>query len=763
MATIPVRIKDSAGAEVDLFQYTDSVETHSLRLISVNGPSYKNPGSIELQIETFPFTNLPQYNALSYTWEPPLSSDKKRYDEKTDLLGIKVNGQTFKVRPNLFDALFQLRETFPLDYVWIDAICINQTSVAEKEHQVGLMDQIYQCASQVIIWLGKAGPGTNRLLSLFRDIERVPHEDFYAESMYTASITNPDNFIFEENAEGRVMQKLGLPPLASQAWDVALLFFRRRWFTRIWIIQEAVLAGDPVILCGRHRISWGAVARCYSLGTQARVFSAVMTRQMISTNPADVLSEMMAKAPSRSAENFAEFMAKMQVKAAQEANSFIDAPLRTIRTAAAWYSQLEGNVSNAFLTPELEGIDPMATLRKLTGANLYSWSSILFWWLLINKDVEATVPSDKVYGFLGILKAICVKKGIEPPALQPDYSVKDKPAQDAALARLLETVCTHIITDTRSLRILASAPSYTPRKPKDLPSWVPNLTPAVDGIPSSHALGATEISFQAAGNRRLYSHAERPLFKVVNHRLEVKAMKLGQVTAVCALDPTRGVWNDWVEAAAMLYHLPETYMPTKQPKLEAFWRTMILDEADGKRPANPYIGSSFLRILRVGIISHVAQLSPQGLEVIDGFLNTLPLDFYMVDHEWLVETGEEISAAVSTDLDKRQRGVSERDSMLMKMMREDRELAADFFRQLETVFRFPYRRVFVTDSEHLGLGLDPLGPEDEVWIVACCPVPLVLRKRKDGTYTLVSVSYIHGAMFGEAVKPDSSWVDISIV
>jgi hypothetical protein len=39
--------------------------------------------------------------------------------------------------------------------MWIDAVCIDQGNNEEKTQQVGIMKEIYRCATQVLIWLGK--------------------------------------------------------------------------------------------------------------------------------------------------------------------------------------------------------------------------------------------------------------------------------------------------------------------------------------------------------------------------------------------------------------------------------------------------------------------------------------------------------------------------------------------------------------------------------------------------------------------------------
>jgi hypothetical protein len=38
--------------------------------------------------------------------------------------------------------------------MWTDAICIDQTSVVDKNQQVPLMGDIYRKAHEVVIWLG---------------------------------------------------------------------------------------------------------------------------------------------------------------------------------------------------------------------------------------------------------------------------------------------------------------------------------------------------------------------------------------------------------------------------------------------------------------------------------------------------------------------------------------------------------------------------------------------------------------------------------
>jgi Heterokaryon incompatibility protein (HET) len=57
------------------------------------------------------------------------------------------------VTPNLEAALHRLQGT--LQYLWVDAICINQNDVHERNSQVSLMRPIYKNAATVRVWPGE--------------------------------------------------------------------------------------------------------------------------------------------------------------------------------------------------------------------------------------------------------------------------------------------------------------------------------------------------------------------------------------------------------------------------------------------------------------------------------------------------------------------------------------------------------------------------------------------------------------------------------
>ena len=59
-----------------------------------------------------------------------------------------------KVTANLYTALKYLRHTDKIRLVWIAAICINQQNPQDRRTQVSRMADIFQSASNVVVWLG---------------------------------------------------------------------------------------------------------------------------------------------------------------------------------------------------------------------------------------------------------------------------------------------------------------------------------------------------------------------------------------------------------------------------------------------------------------------------------------------------------------------------------------------------------------------------------------------------------------------------------
>jgi hypothetical protein len=183
----------------------------------------------------------PKYEALSYTRGSP---DDKQLVECKGGAGDQV-GHLF-VTQNCAAALRRLRLIDSPRTVWIDSICIDQTEVTEKNHQLGLMAQIYTQAERVVIHLGESGDDSDSAIDWLRQKD---DPDF-----------NYEPFRIYRREEGFIRPEM--EPLE--------VLFSRPWYNRIWVLQEAILSKTAVVYCGEKTISWDAIKHFKQFNISAR-------------------------------------------------------------------------------------------------------------------------------------------------------------------------------------------------------------------------------------------------------------------------------------------------------------------------------------------------------------------------------------------------------------------------------------------------------------------------------------------------------------
>ena len=239
------------------------------------------------------------YCALSYCWgDPYLKED------------ITVNGRLFKVTSNLFAALKAVKQYLDRhemvdQYVWVDAICINQNDNSEKSVQVRRMNEIYSKARRTLVWLGAESEKSDMIMSVLQwlGLYGLPMDakfdcckastrkldPYLLKSTFEQShniiiktldalcswnlvrmkcMEGPDGArgpdLLDENFKGIFTKLLNepfhlrphLPSPKDPFWTACLDFFGRPWFTRVWTYQEIRLSSNPVALCGTQQICW---------------------------------------------------------------------------------------------------------------------------------------------------------------------------------------------------------------------------------------------------------------------------------------------------------------------------------------------------------------------------------------------------------------------------------------------------------------------------------------------------------------------------
>ncbi|KAK4452579.1 HET-domain-containing protein [Podospora aff. communis PSN243] len=148
-------------------------------------------------------------------------------------------GTTYKmkIRQELASALRFLRLPVDVRVMWIDAVCINQDDLGERNHQVQMMSRIYSRAQQVCVWLGEADRDSRTAIEFI-------HDDIIATKKFDILST--------------LTQR-------SSRWQALLKFMQRDWFSRRWIIQEIALAHEVTMYCGADSIPWKSFAMAVEL------------------------------------------------------------------------------------------------------------------------------------------------------------------------------------------------------------------------------------------------------------------------------------------------------------------------------------------------------------------------------------------------------------------------------------------------------------------------------------------------------------------
>ncbi|KAM5341995.1 hypothetical protein ACJ41O_015026 [Fusarium nematophilum] len=218
------------------------------------------PGPISCRLRNIKLSDKPQYEALSYCWG---KSPKTRT--------IHVNDHPISIGINLYQALQHLRGTAELRSLWTDAICINQTDNDEKSIQVPLMRQIYEQCSRTVIWLGMPNILTRRAFHVLQVLLEFSHAyplgnpkveaDTWRHAEHNLGLTTGRTAQGDRNLDTNWFWDRILDALAF--W----FLWKREWFSRVWILQEATVCPDAIVKCGKDEISWTHFIEYYNWNT----------------------------------------------------------------------------------------------------------------------------------------------------------------------------------------------------------------------------------------------------------------------------------------------------------------------------------------------------------------------------------------------------------------------------------------------------------------------------------------------------------------
>ncbi|KAH7255231.1 heterokaryon incompatibility protein-domain-containing protein [Fusarium redolens] len=163
---------------------------------------------------------------------------------------------------SLYIALREVRRSNDSRVIWADAICINQEDVKERGQQVALMGQIFSGAWQVIIWLGEETDrcicGKTVLKTSLSSVSKAFSgvcsvvNDWLAQCGQEALEATYSDI----SKDGQSAAHHASTDDGGYCRSAMMQLFRRRWFSRIWVLQEAVLARHAAVQLGSYQIPW---------------------------------------------------------------------------------------------------------------------------------------------------------------------------------------------------------------------------------------------------------------------------------------------------------------------------------------------------------------------------------------------------------------------------------------------------------------------------------------------------------------------------
>ncbi|KAF4986162.1 hypothetical protein FGRMN_10962 [Fusarium graminum] len=203
----------------------------SFRLIFLGPGDADSPLTIHLLNRTL--HDAPPYEAVSYVWG---DTNKQALVQVEDYDGKRST--QIPITYNCHDALVNLRHTDSSRVLWIDSICIDQSSSAEKTHQLHLMAHIYRNASQVLVYLGSGTTTSDVAMRFVSELDRPPDHDHFKFGKLDWNVV--------QDERGPVNQ-----------------LFQRSWFYRVWVLQEITFAQKAAVICGSYQVEWESFIEFY--------------------------------------------------------------------------------------------------------------------------------------------------------------------------------------------------------------------------------------------------------------------------------------------------------------------------------------------------------------------------------------------------------------------------------------------------------------------------------------------------------------------
>ncbi|KAJ8106822.1 hypothetical protein OPT61_g9288 [Boeremia exigua] len=251
--------------------YANQLEGRTIRLLRLELDTYRAP--IRCHLVEASLDNLPEYEALSYVWGDPTKTEQITCDGQVHHITINAARALRRIRlgisppksqhgvadedaehhdssshevsnhvteRDLPSAAVDDSKSRPYrpKFLWMDAICIDQSNGLERNHQVPLMREIYSKTKRVIVWLGDKKASGKKMTALAAVVKAVASRINRAD---------PERYNIRSSREGDVQANTGCRSW-SDAFAACLPALTSDWYTRVWCIQEILLPPESLLL-----------------------------------------------------------------------------------------------------------------------------------------------------------------------------------------------------------------------------------------------------------------------------------------------------------------------------------------------------------------------------------------------------------------------------------------------------------------------------------------------------------------------------------
>lgn len=668
------------------------------------------------------------FAALSYTWGPPINTTAcaREYGAESDVMisvrhspssvRTETNGnngcssdsdtveETANIGRNLHEALDQLWRLGTRHSWWIDALCINQQDMDERNHQLLLMGDIYARANFVIAWLGKAFVPEEHI----RYIHQTVDEAMLAYIGRNHEVIDPTKVIW--SGGGLSIEPIGLIVPHDMVASLYLFYACVRWFSRAWIVQEIAVARKRTIaVFGSLCINKDALFRIALLLHDVPYFVKCAENELTAS------CRMM---------NTITFPSTGQIRGLH---------------ALSTHSRHEG--------PESASLRDLLT--KGYGATCEDTRryAYLEWLLTQTLQRQASDSRDRIYSLLGLAN-VDLPESIEPSVI-PDYNTPP--------ARMHTNFAKQCLRNLPHLSLLSLVGNPISRHPRGSLSWVLMFH---GDMPSS---SLRHLNWHNSGTRcfnaSLACDHQKPSLHYLETKLMLQARYCDRISACSTTNSEITVTKPKLETVNQVGRL--AFLLDSCCRLHPAYSNGVL--GNGRVGAVMKLmtfatwrddnDANFAQKFRAFVTRYLAWESKSAEQPDDVACaeQSIRDSIKRLDDEKSLPTEAEIDY-ISTCYDEWHRGVisggvTSIDEQFRKVFAESVAFSSESSRTVGG------RKYVVTANGLLGLCSAWTEVGDEVWLLSGAKVPFALRPTAEaGHYVLQGECYIQGGTYGELIS-----------